>query len=91
MVSNVTVSNVTVDINTISVNGGIITLTLSWREPFNSLDPIVNYTVSCSGNVTCPPNFEFITTDNTTTATLLGKNIDMYLECIHTSCCMIIL
>ena len=32
-------------------------LTLSWGEPFNNFDPIVNYTVSCSGNVTCPPNF----------------------------------
>ena len=37
---------------------------LSWIEPFNNLDPIVNYTVSCSGDVTCPPNFT--TTDNTT-------------------------
>ena len=37
---------------------------LSWGEPFNNFDPIVNYTVSCSGDVTCPPNFT--TTDNTT-------------------------
>ena len=44
------------------VNVGI-TLTLSWEEPFNNLDPIVNYTVSCSGDM-CPPNFT--TTDNTT-------------------------
>ena len=41
-----------------------ITLTLSWEEPFNNLEPIVNYTVSCSGDVTCPPNYT--TTDNTT-------------------------
>ena len=41
-----------------------ITLTLSWEEPLNNLDPIVSYTVSCSGDVTCPPNFT--TTDNTT-------------------------
>ena len=41
-----------------------VTLTLSWGEPFNNLDPIGNYTVSCSGDVTCPPNFT--TTDNTT-------------------------
>ena len=34
-----------------------VTLRLSWGEPFNNLDPIVNYTVSCSGDVTCPPNF----------------------------------
>ena len=34
-----------------------VTLRLSWGEPFNNFDPIVNYTVSCSGDVTCPPNF----------------------------------
>ena len=48
----------------ISNNRNNVTLTLSWGEPFNNLDPIVNYTVSCSGDVTCPPNFT--TTDNTT-------------------------
>ena len=41
-----------------------ITLTLSWGEPFNNHDPIVNYIVSCSGDVTCPPNFTTI--DDTT-------------------------
>ena len=56
MVPNVTVDN--------STNGNTVTLTLSWTEPFNNLDPIVSYTVSCSGDVTCPPNFT--TTDNTT-------------------------
>ena len=55
------VPNVIVDSST---NGNTVTLTLSWREPFNNLDPIVNYTVSCSSDVTCPPNFT--TTDNTT-------------------------
>ena len=39
-------------------------LTLSWGEPFNNFDPILNYTVSCSGDVTCPP--DYITPDNTT-------------------------
>ena len=58
------VPNVTVDDNTTRINRSILTLTLSWREPFNNLDPIMNYTVSCSGDVTCPPNFT--TTDNTT-------------------------
>ena len=58
------VPGVTVDDNTININGNTVTLTLSWGEPFNNLDPIVNYTVSCSGDVTCPPNFT--TTDNTT-------------------------
>ena len=37
---------------------------LIWGEPFNNLDPIVSYTVSCSGDDTCPPNFT--TPDNTT-------------------------
>ena len=54
---------VTVDDNSININGNNVTLTLSWGEPFNNLDPIVNYTVSCSGDVTCPQNFT--TTDNT--------------------------
>ena len=58
------VPEVIVDDNTININGNNVTLTLSWREPFNNFDPIVNYTVSCSGDVTCPPNFT--TTDNTT-------------------------
>ena len=60
MVPNVK-ANVKVDNKT---NRNIIIITLSLGEPFNNLDPIVNYTVSCSGDVTCPPNFT--TTDNTT-------------------------
>ena len=48
------VPDVKVDTNTININGDIVTLTLSWGEPFNNLDPIVNYTVSCSGDGTCP-------------------------------------
>ena len=47
-----------------SVTISDVPYTLSWEEPFNNLDPIVNYTVSCSGDVTCPPNFT--TTDNIT-------------------------
>ena len=47
----------------VSTNGSNDTLTLSWGEPCNYHDPIVNYTVSCSGDV-CPLNFT--TTDNTT-------------------------
>ena len=57
------VPGVTVDDITVNINRSTITLTLSWGEPFNNLDPIVNYTVSCSGDVRCPPNFT--TTDNT--------------------------
>ena len=58
------VPGVTVDNSTININGNIVTLTLSWGEPFNNFDPIVNYTVSCSGDDACPPSFT--TTDNTT-------------------------
>ena len=36
---------------------------LSWGEPFNNLDPIVNYTVSCSGDGWCFQ--DFTTTDIT--------------------------
>ena len=57
------VPGVAVDGNTININGNNVILTLSWGEPFNNLDPIVNYTVSCSGDDTCPPIFT--TTDNT--------------------------
>ena len=56
------VPNVTIDENTININGSNITITLKWGVPFNSLVPIVNYTVSCSPQ--CLPNFT--TTDNTT-------------------------
>ena len=56
------VPDVTVDDN-ITINGSIVTrLRLSWGEPYNNLDPIVNYTVSCSGDDACPANFT--TTDN---------------------------
>ena len=58
------VPDVIVDDNTIGINGNTVFLTLSWEEPFNNFDPIVNYIVSCSGNITCPINP--ITTDNTT-------------------------
>ena len=33
-----------------------ISLILYWGEPFDNRNPIVSYTVSCSGDVTCPPN-----------------------------------
>ena len=39
------------------INGNIVTIRLSWGEPFNNLDPIVNYTVSCSSDGWCPSNF----------------------------------
>ena len=61
------VPGVTVDDNTISINGNNVTLTLSWGEPFDNLDHIMNYIVSCSGDVTCPPDFIIIKTTYTIT------------------------
>ena len=55
------VPGVTVTGNTYRNN---VIFILNWREPFNNLDPIVKYTVSCSGDDACPPSFT--TTDNTT-------------------------
>ena len=69
------VPGVTVDDSAININGNNVTLRLSWEEPFNNLDPIVNYTVSCSGDVTCPPNFT--TTDNTTRSYTITNLIPM--------------
>ena len=58
------VPDIVVVTDSITIDDDIVTLALSWGVPFNNFDPIVNYTVSCSGDVTCPPNFT--TTDNTT-------------------------
>ena len=70
------VPGITVDDNTININRNNVTLTLSWGEPFNNLDPIVNYTVSCSGvNVTCPE--KFTTTDNATRSYTITNLISM--------------
>ena len=69
------VPNVTIDNNTININENNVTFTLSWGEPFNNLDPIVNYTVSCSGDIICPPNFT--TTDNTTRSYTITNSTPM--------------
>ena len=69
------VPGVTVDNNTIIINGNNVNLTLSWGEPFNNLDPIMNYTVSCSGDDACPPNFT--TTDNTARSYTITNLIPM--------------
>ena len=50
--------------DTINIASTIVNLTLCWKEPFNNFDPIVNYTVSCSGDATCPSSFTTI--DNNT-------------------------
>ena len=41
-----------------------ISITLIWGEPFNNFDPIVSYTVSCSGDYYCGGSFN--TKDNST-------------------------
>jgi len=58
------VPNFMIDSNSVTFNGDAISFTLSWGEPFNNFDPVVNYTVSCSGDAQCPP--DFTTIDNTT-------------------------
>lgn len=45
-----------------------LTLALTWNEPFNNFDPIVNYTISCSGHPSCPP--DIIISGNTTRYTI---------------------
>ena len=55
------VANITVVVN---ITGRNFSHTVSWGEPFSNYDPIVNYTVSCSGDFACPPNFT--TTDGNT-------------------------
>ena len=57
---------VSVDKNTVNINENNVKLTLHWEEPFNNLDPIVNYTVtvSCSDGIICPRRFTTI--DNAT-------------------------
>ena len=60
-----------------STNENNVTIILSWGEPFINFDPIVSYTVSCSGDDTCPPNFT--TTDNTTrTYTITNLTANAY-------------
>ena len=49
--------------STININETNVSLTLNWGEPFHNLDPILSYTVSCSGDANCPP--DFTTTDAT--------------------------
>jgi len=80
------VCSVMFDTNTININGSNVTLTMSWGEPYNNLDHIVNYTVSCSGDGICLPNFT--TTDNTTrsyTITNLMPGTDYTISVVATN------
>ena len=48
--------------DSVRINGTSVTVTLSWGEPFSYFGPIINYTVSCSGDAPCPQDFN--TPDN---------------------------
>ena len=67
------VTGVMVITNSITINDDTVTLTLSWGEPFNNFDPIMDYTVSCSGDISCPPDF---TTTNSTTRSYTITNLN---------------
>ena len=58
------VPNVMVNEDSERINGISVTLTLSWEKPFSYFAPIISYTVSCSGDSQCPP--DFTTTDSST-------------------------
>ena len=45
-------------------NGNNVNFTLRWGEPFNNLDPVIMYQVSCSGDAPCPQSYN--TTNNHT-------------------------
>lgn len=40
--------------DSMTLEGNMLNLTLSWGEPFNNFDPIISYTVTCSGDDRCP-------------------------------------
>ena len=67
------VSSINFDHHTLYINGSNITLTLHWGEPFNNHNSLMNYTVSCLGDITCPPNFT--TTDNVTRSYMMTNLI----------------
>ena len=69
------VPGVMVITDSITLNSDNVTLTLNWGEPFNNFDPILNYTVSCSGDDACPPNFTTIDTGCNTTTTFDITNL----------------
>ena len=49
------VPDVKVNDSTLRIKGNLVNLTLCWGEPFNNLDNILFYKVSCSGD-RCPPD-----------------------------------
>jgi len=62
------VSNVKVETESIKITQLTnVTLTVMWEEPFNNFDPIINYTISCTGHLSCP---NITTPDNSTSYTI---------------------
>ena len=57
------VPDVMINKDSIRIIGRIVTLTLSWGEPFSYFAPIISYTVSCLGSSQYAA--DFITIDNT--------------------------
>ena len=66
------VPSVTIVANSTTVNKEYVAISLSWEEPFNNYNPIMNYTISCS-SVRCPSNFTVKRTDNTTRNYTIGN------------------
>ena len=40
-----------------STDGNVVNFTVTWREPVNHLDPVIMYSVSCSGDPPCPQSY----------------------------------
>ena len=43
-------------IDAATLTNDMVNITLSWGKPFNNFDPIISYTVMCSGDDQCPPD-----------------------------------
>ena len=57
------VTNVMIDLTTVNIDNNNVRFTLSWNEPFNNFDPIVNYTITINCNdASCPVMFTVTTT-----------------------------
>ena len=50
------------EMDDITIDGRSLNCTLSWDEPFNNLDPIMNYIVSCLGDAACSQNSDITDT-----------------------------
>ena len=60
-----------------STNGGVVSFTLRWGEPFNNYDPIIMYHMSCSGDAPCPQSYN-TTNNHTRSHTFTGFTPNSY-------------